>query len=133
MNICLKKYRLRRAAIGLLLATLAFRALVPLGYMPGNLLAGEIAQLCPAASAATFELLNSSSAHQHHHGEAGKELPSVGTACPIGSSLFFDALLALDSPSGVAVLRHELPRAVTVHSHYPSSSRTYAARAPPHS
>lgn len=133
MNIYLKNRGLRRAATRLLLATLALRALLPLGYMPGNLLAGEIAQLCPVTSAATFELLDPSSTHEHHHGEAGKKLPSVGSACPIGSSLFFDALPALDSPNNFALLRHELPHAVVVRSHLQIFSRTYSARAPPHS
>ncbi len=133
MNISLKSRGLRRAAISLLLATLAIRALLPLGYMPGNILAGEFAILCPVASAATFELLSSSRTHEHHHGEAGKELPSVGTACPIGSSLFFDALPTLDASAGFALSRYELPRAVTFHSHFATFSRTYAARAPPRS
>jgi hypothetical protein len=101
--------------------------------MPGNLLAGELAQLCPVASAATFELLSSKATHQHHHGEPGKELPSVGSACPIGSSLFFDALLALDGFGSVALQQHELPPAIPVRSYLATFNRTYAARAPPHS
>jgi hypothetical protein len=113
------------------LATLAVRALLPLGYMPGNLLAGEFAELCPVASAATFELLSSTNTHQHHHGEPGEKLPSVGIACPIGSSLFFDALPGSDNSDGVALLRHELPRATAVRSQVSVFGRAYFARAPP--
>lgn len=133
MNITLKSRRLRRTATHLLLATLALRALLPIGYMPGNLLAGELAALCPVASAATFELLDSSAAHEHHHGESGKELPSVGGACPIGSSLFFDALPSVATPLDLAVQPQQQPRAVSDRSYVATFHRIYPARAPPHS
>ena len=94
MNNFLRKAGLRRVATSLLVATLAVRALLPMGYMPGNLAAGEFAQLCPVASAATFQLLGSVAEHSHHHSDDADAI-SVGTACPIGSSLFFDALPTL--------------------------------------
>lgn len=119
--------------MGMLLATLVVRALLPVGYMPGDLLAGELAQLCPVASAATFELLDSNSAHEHSHSDNGNEYPSVGTACPIGSSLFFDALPSLNESNNFAVLRHPRPHTLTVRSHLSSFTPTYPARAPPHS
>ncbi|MEM8815354.1 MAG: hypothetical protein AAGE85_05975 [Pseudomonadota bacterium] len=47
----------RRFYIPLIVLTLAVRAIVPLGYMPGKLLAGEFMVLCPAGSAPSFALL----------------------------------------------------------------------------
>jgi hypothetical protein len=133
VNTTFRSSRLRLATASLLLATLAVRALLPMGYMPGNLLAGEFAKLCPVASAATFELLSSNTTHQHHHDESGKELPSVDSACPIGSSLFSDALIALDGFSSVELQQHELPNTIAFRSYLFPFKRTYPARAPPHS
>ena len=131
MNTFAKHTRIRRWAAALLLTTLAVRALVPVGYMPGNLTAGQIAELCPVASAATFELLGADDGHVHHHGEADAEATSLGTACPIGSALYFDALptlavsLDLQSFGQVEQDVFRLPLAIT------TVPVTRHARAPP--
>ena len=131
MNTFSKQSRLRRLATAILIATLAIRALVPVGYMPGNLIAGEFAELCPVASAATFELLGTQAGHEHHHGSTDAEAVSLGTACPIGSSLFFDALPTLavitDAQAIVHVYQDALRPQTVVSIAFPNRH----ARAPP--
>lgn len=66
----------------LVLAALAVRALIPLGYMPGNLFAGEFMVLCPTGMP---QSMFASGHHEHH--ESGDESASAEQACPIGSAL----------------------------------------------
>jgi hypothetical protein len=82
-----------RAAACLILATLAVRALIPLGYMPGNLLAGEYMVLCPAGMP---QSMIASGHHEHH--EPGEESASAEQACPIGSALQLAAVPTPDFP-----------------------------------
>ncbi|MGI9201187.1 MAG: hypothetical protein ACR2QL_09020 [Woeseiaceae bacterium] len=122
---------LRRFATSLLVATLAVRALLPVGYMPGNLAAGEFAELCPVGSAATFQLLGSAATHGHHHDDNESDAVSIGTACPIGSSLFFDALPTLSAAAEQQNLQpifENVARGLSVLTAPRSSHR---ARAPP--
>ena len=120
-------------ATTLLLATLAVRALVPLGYMPGNLLAGEFAELCPVASAATFALLGDAATHDHHHGDESSSAVSVGSACPIGTSLYFDALPALQFTADLQLQQQVLHDAIVTRQFQATLAAAYAARAPPSS
>ncbi len=74
-----------RWTLAILAATLLLRAFIPVGYMPGNLLAGEFARLCATGLAAPL-------AHAGHHGaHDGTEL-SADKACPVGLALKFAAL-----------------------------------------
>ena len=130
MNNFLKKAGLRRIATSLLVATLAVRALLPMGYMPGNLAAGELAELCPVASAATFQLLGSAAEHSHHHGDDSDAI-SVDTACPIGSSLFFDALPTLPSALELQDLQPVLAITARDQSVLTAPQTIHRARAPP--
>jgi hypothetical protein len=122
-----------RATACLVLATLAIRALVPLGYMPGKLLQGELVELCPVASAATFAFLNLGHAHSHHHGESNDDVPSIGVACPIGSSLFFDAIPAMEVSVAQVRRVHEQPVSRSVAGYILLPSQPHPARGPPHS
>lgn len=133
MNKLAKISVLRRIATVLLVATLAVRALVPVGYMPGNILAGQLAELCPVASAATFTLLGSETSHEHHHGAEEADAYSIGVACPIGSSLFFDALPTILAPIELARQQHILSSTPIVRSYLAGVNPTYGARAPPSS
>lgn len=68
---------LRAAIAGLIL-----RAMIPLGYMPGNLVAGEFMVLCPSGVPAGFMQALS---HRHHmHDESSIDIDQV---CPIGTAL----------------------------------------------
>jgi hypothetical protein len=130
VNNFLKKAGLRRVATSLLVATLAVRALLPMGYMPGNLAAGEFAALCPVASAATFQLLGSAAEHSHHHGDDSDTI-SIGTACPIGSSLFFDALPTLPTAVELQDLQAIFEITAEDQSVQTAPQTIHRARAPP--
>ena len=94
---------LRRQTLCVLALCLFVRVTIPLGYMPGNLLAGELMTLCPVGSAAAVALLQSANPHQHHHHH--KEDPaSLDQSCPIGSALQVDAAPEIGPP--FAVVHH---------------------------
>ena len=110
-----------------MLAALMIRAVIPLGYMPGNLLAGEFMVLCPTGLPASFAL----SAEHHHHGDDAPMMDAE-RACPIGGALQ-QALLPTGAAS-VASLDRFRPVGVTppanpVPIHPPAR---YHSRAPPH-
>ena len=130
MKILIRKPILSRLTAALLVATLAVRALLPIGYMPGNVFAGEVAELCPVASAATFSLLGSSEGHDHHQADDADSF-SVSTACPIGSSLFFDALPTLAPTLQVQRIEPVAQYAVPISPKLAVVTSTQRARAPP--
>ena len=71
--------RLAKAAV---VGCLLVRALIPLGFMPGNALAGEFFVICPAGlPAAVAERLHLG--HEQH----SQTVVDVDRACPIGSAL----------------------------------------------
>ncbi|MGI9271552.1 MAG: hypothetical protein ACR2QT_07250 [Woeseiaceae bacterium] len=131
MNTSIRNSRLQYLASGLLLATLALRALVPLGYMPGNILDGEFMVLCPVASAASLELLSSETTH--HHGNEDETGVSVDRACPIGSSLFFDAIPTLELPQQIATQVYAVPQVFDRELFVESPDKPHPARGPPQS
>jgi hypothetical protein len=106
-----------------LFAAMAIRALIPDGYMPGNVLAGEFMVMCPTSSAATL-------AGIHHHNHQ-KHPVDVNQHCPIGSALTNIAppssnLPALDShPAVNAYFPARTQPTVRVSSH------AFRSRAPP--
>ncbi len=61
---------------------LTLRALIPLGYMPGNLLAGEFVVLCPTGVPA--EVMRALHGDHHDHEQP---VMDVDKTCPIGSAL----------------------------------------------
>lgn len=120
--------RLRRLAGGVLLVALVARSLIPFGYMPGNLLAGEPVVLCPVASAAALALIGQHELHHHHHGSGA---PSVDKSCPIGTALLLD--VAVDS-TRFAGLVESTPVAATVPddvAYRVAPRQIYPARGPP--
>ena len=78
---------LRRLALAVAAAGLLTRALIPLGYMPGNLLAGEFMVLCPTGLPQAL-----AAASHSHHGDDGPML-DADRACPIGVTLLYAAAL----------------------------------------
>jgi hypothetical protein len=84
--------RIRRQAVIATVACLLVRALIPLGYMPGNVLDGEYMVLCPAGLAAGVV------ADSHHqHGGDGESFVDADRTCPLGTALQSAALLPGDS------------------------------------
>lgn len=140
----------RRVLIAVLLAV-AVRAVVPTGYMPGSIPAGEWMVLCPASSAASYALLeaiapdaggtagsHSHHAHHGHHGHHGHHAASgeasaaAPESCPLGNALSQAAIAehqaAADSDfppsSAVSPWPAAAPRIRLSDRHYP-------ARGPP--
>ena len=133
MNTSIRHGLLHQIAAFLLLATLGIRALVPVGYMPGNLLDGKFAELCPVASAATYALLPAHDNHHHDHQSGGQDdaAYSMDSACPIGSSLFSDALPMADQMVEPAIRPQTFERPLFFRPHSAKQHRNYPARAPP--
>lgn len=132
MNNFLQRRLLHHAASALLLGTLAVRSLLPLGYMPGNLLEGKFAELCPVASAATYALLSKHDSH-HQHDMPGDAAYSIDAACPIGSTLFSAALPATFPSAAIAPLANEYRQVHVLQSFSATPQPVYPARAPPYS
>jgi len=123
-----KRSNSRHFAGAALLGCLLLRTLIPLGYMPGNLLAGEFVTLCPQG-------LPAQAAHQLHESHGGSSADTIDTdsICPLGNALSS----AAPPPSPQALT--SLPRSANDFSvtlvARPESSLVlhYASRAPPHS
>lgn len=92
----------RQRVLTAVLLTVAMRALVPAGYMPGSVAAGEWMVLCPANSWASYALLdaiapdaNGAGKHSHHahhghhghHGAANEASAAAPDSCPLGNAL----------------------------------------------
>ncbi|MEM7500812.1 MAG: DUF2946 family protein [Pseudomonadota bacterium] len=120
-------HTLRRLALAALLA-LAMRALIPLGYMPGNVLAGEFMVLCPTGLPAGFLV---DEEHQHHdHHDRG--MVDADRACPIGTSLKYAAAAPPDIAVAPDVFHaHDVPDVVLRVFHDSQPSRPFQPRAPP--
>lgn len=92
----ISKIRHGRLAVVMLFASLVVRAMIPNGYMPGNLLAGEFMVLCPQG----LPLPAAQALHHDHgaknHGAENELSFDADRACPIGS-----ALLAVAPPPAV--------------------------------
>ncbi|MEO1204573.1 MAG: hypothetical protein AAFX10_17860, partial [Pseudomonadota bacterium] len=104
------------------------RALIPLGYMPGNLLAGEFARLCPSVLP---EATLADSHHGHHgHGEADP-VASTSQQCEfsVAASLSITVSDCDDviAPGPAAVERPSRQRGHTASRH----RNAYRPRAPP--
>lgn len=137
----LKRHRLDGGIASALLLTLLLRAVVPLGYMPGDLLTGQLAALCPIGSAESWQLLNSldhaldqsldHSGHHHGHVEHDSRAASGDEQCPIGEALGAAFLLpSLDAHAVDADRQKTLDRRQDA---IPEARRrrSHPARAPP--
>jgi hypothetical protein len=67
-----------------LFVAMGVRSLIPVGYMPGDVFAGEFMVMCPGSSAAALAGI-----HDHHHEDDSVD---IDRACPIGSALIAIAL-----------------------------------------
>ena len=117
--------RTRKTCVMLALGSLMLRALIPLGYMPGNALAGEFVVLCPSGlSAEIAQALHSG----HHHDQSAIDMDAE---CPIGSALQSAALpTLLPSPQLLATPeRFVVP--VTIARAAQQSAHYYTIRGPP--
>jgi hypothetical protein len=107
-------------------ACLLVRALIPLGYMPGNVLDGEYMVLCPVGLAAS-----AFAESHHHHGGDGETVVDADRACPLGTALQSAALLPNDSipfeSSNTAVIRN-VPQDDVFDTRFQAK---YRSRAPP--
>lgn len=117
---------LRPLAGTLLFGCLLLRTLIPIGYMPGNLLAGDYMTLCPqglpAAIAERF--------HAGHHGTGGTVL-DADRLCPLAT-----ALLAAAPPPAEHAPVALVPPYESAESAFAVPPRSvlvflYASRAPP--
>lgn len=121
--------RLNRLVTALAAVTILLRAIIPLGYMPGNALAGEFMVLCPAGvPAAVMEVLHPD--HGHHGGHAASVI-NADRDCPIGS-----ALQPAWLPADFAVTALELAPFAAPQFYFSESfsglvPRRYESRAPP--
>lgn len=121
--------------IAALFVALATRSLIPLGYMPGNLLAGEYMVLCPSGGGAMF--LDDAAAHRHsahtaHDSNAPHEqVAGVDERCPIGSVLLSGIATAYADTS------HEIPPVRYLCAGVPSApalrsrASSHSSRGPP--
>lgn len=92
MMACTRKSILILAGI----VCLGLRALVPAGYMPGNLLAGEFMVLCPSGMQADFvQQLHPDQGVHDTHSAHDQGVVDADTSCPIGSALQL-AVLPID-------------------------------------
>lgn len=114
-----------------LLVGLATRAIIPAGYMPGNLLAGELMVMCPAGGATTIALLQPKKPHQHpHHGD-GSETRSADESCPIGLALLLDAISDVPAAPDATLQVNQPIKSVMGTQRLPEAARMYSTRAPP--
>ena len=77
--------RARRNALTLLLAAMALRAIIPVGYMPGSLGGELLFEMCPEGMpTAMVQALGG----KHHHGGGDDEAATPGLEqCPMGHLL----------------------------------------------
>ncbi len=132
----------RQGILTAALLAVAMRAVVPTGYMPGSIPAGEWMVLCPANSAAAYALLEAIApagtgghdhhAHHGHHGHHGADSANGASAgapesCPLGTALGQTALVddpaaasqTLPRAAGVLPPPVAAPRAHPIDRHYP--------------
>lgn len=118
--------KVRRLHWSLLMAAIVLRAVIPLGYMPGNLLAGEFMVLCPTGLPAHTSL---ASAHAHHGDDAA--MLDADQACPIGAALK-QAALPPDITFAAQLARYvPQPERVLRTSFRSRTAQAYRSRAPP--
>lgn len=113
-----------RWTLGILAAVLLMRAMIPVGYMPGNLLDGEFARLCPTG-------LPMSLAHAGHHAAHDDTELSADKACPVGFALKFAALPTAQIESTFHARPDFFPAPQSGHSVDNVTVAYFHARAPP--
>ena len=106
---------------------LLLRATIPLGFMPGNVLAGEFVVLCPAG-------LPADTVRQLHHDHAGHDEKTVDmdARCPIGTALQYAAAppAKADAEAGLSSHQHYIVENLS-EPPAQTSGHTYFIRGPP--
>ena len=114
----------------MLFAALALRAVIPLGYMPGNLAAGTLVEMCPDGMPAGFvELLGG----QHHHGghDANSDSASASIEyCSMGH-LLAPTAVAAGEPAILDIPRQFRPPTYFQRETRPGEFVAYLSRGPP--
>ncbi len=110
--------------LGVLMLTL--RALIPLGYMPGNLLAGEFVVLCPTGM--PIEVMQA--LHQNHH-DSEQAVMDVDQTCPIGSALQPAWMALADNEQDILVVATVSEAFYQRRTYVGIFSPRYRSRAPP--
>lgn len=121
-------------AIVMTLACVAVRSLIPVGYMPGNLLRGETVAMCPVASEGALSLINwrqPNADRADDHGQHDDRDRSADETCPIGNALLA-AAVSSEPPAQIDIPTGDSP---PVHGnetgYFPQLVRRYLTRAPP--
>ena len=123
-----KVANIRRNTLILLLAAMALRALMPVGYMPGSLSSGLLFELCPDGMPAGFvQALGG----QHHHGAGDDDAAAHSfEQCTTGhllapAAITSSAPATLDLPDQPAL--STIPRLLVT----AAPRVAYSSRAPP--
>jgi hypothetical protein len=121
--------RARRNALMLLLAAIALRAIIPVGYMPGSLGGELLFEMCPEGMpSAMVQALGG----KHHHGGGDDEAATPGLEqCPMGHLLTPAAATNSSTTAALAPPHRpvflDVPRFVAV----VATPIAYFSRAPP--
>lgn len=118
--------RLRRVMTKAAIAGLILRALIPLGYMPGNIFAGEFMVLCPSGVPASFTM----ALGHHHHGQDTTAVDADQT-CPIGTALQHAWLPQAHIEFSIEVPQLDIVAIEIASVNSASTQRFYSPRAPP--
>jgi hypothetical protein len=122
-------------AIAMTLACVAVRSLIPVGYMPGNLLLGETVAMCPVASEGPLRLINwrqPNADRADNHGQHDDRDRSGDETCPIGNALLAAAVSSEPLPQIVIPTGNSQPGYGNETGYFPQLVRRYLTRAPPH-
>ena len=116
-----------RKALLLLLAALALRAVIPIGYMPGSLGGELLFEMCPdGMPSAMVQALGG----EHHHHDDGESTDASQDQCPTGHILTSVALsssidVAVEPPHELSFI--DLPSVVVL----ATTRVAYLSRGPP--
>ena len=75
----------RQKTLTLLLAAIAFRAIIPVGYMPGSPGSGLLFELCPDGMPSAF--VQALGGHHHHSSDSGETTPHSFDQCTVGHAI----------------------------------------------
>ena len=107
------------------------RALIPVGYMPGNLLEGEFVRLCPTGLTA----LAARDGHADHHlGQGEDEISAdseLSSVCPLGAALGQAGLFGAQPGAVTAAGAAGLPAPATEEISPTPPGAAFRSRGPP--
>jgi hypothetical protein len=118
-----------RMALLLLLATLALRAVIPIGYMPGSFGGELLLELCP--DGVPIAMIQALSGDHHHHGDGSDETKdAIPDQCQTGhiltSAAFSPSIAIALEPPDTPVF-NQSPGLVAI----VAAPVAYLSRAPP--